>query len=143
MSTFTGLYDIRDVKPSDNNFILATFLRSLYYGYDENSPYFRLIPKEIFWANYKPIAEAMVQPGRVTIKIACLKEEPDVILGYSILSNDFSTINFVYVKSAWRLRGIARALVPQYPTTVTHLTKVGQSLLTKFETPIIFNPFKT
>lgn len=136
MSKFVGLYDIRDAKEEDKNFILSTFLRGLYYG----DSWFSSIPKAIFMENYKRIADALVSGKATSIKVACLKEDPDVILGYSILSQDYQTIHWVYVKNAWRNKGIAKSLLPKYPTTVTHLTKLGRELVTKFNN-IIFNPF--
>lgn len=135
MSDFDGLYSIRDGKESDNNFILATFLRGLYYG----DSWFSLIPKDIFMDNYKEVAEHMVANN--TIKIACLPEDPDVILGYSILSADFQTIHWVYVKSAWRKKGIGTRLTPKYPTTISHLSSLGKELMKRFDN-CVFNPFK-
>lgn len=135
MSDFKGLYKIRDGKDEDKNFILATFLRGLYYG----DSWFSLIPKDIFMTNYKQIAEAVVDNSIVVV--ACLPEDADVILGYSLLSKDLQAINFVYVKSAWRKKGIARSLVPMYPTSASHLTDLGKILIKKFEN-CIFNPFK-
>jgi GNAT superfamily N-acetyltransferase len=88
--------------------------------------------------NYKKVAQALVQTQ--VIKIACLKDEPDVIIGYSILSHNYQTIHFVYVKEKWRKRGIGRSLLPQYPTSVSHLTTLGKSLLNKLHNPN-FNPF--
>lgn len=136
MNDFKGLYDVRDFKESDRNFILATFLRGLYYG----DSWFSLIPKSIFMDNYKIVADNLMRSSRTTIKVACLKEDSDVILGYSILSSDFQTIHWCYVKSDWRKHGIARSLLPQFPTTITHLSSVGKSLMSKFPTAI-FNPF--
>lgn len=136
MTKFEGLYDIRDGKSEDNNFILATFMRGLYYG----DSWWSLIPKQIFMTEYKKVAEALVAGNRTAIKVACLKEDPDVILGYSILSNDYQTIHWVFVKNSWRQKGIARSLLPKYPTSVTHLTKLGKDLLPKFENTV-FNPF--
>lgn len=92
-------------------------------------------------ANYKVVASALIDPAKTTVKIACLKEDPTVILGYSILSNDYQSVIWVFVKSIWRKRGIARSLVPAHPAQVTHLTALGKSLLTKFKSPPIFNPF--
>lgn len=135
MSTFTGLYDIRDATAEDSNFILATFLRGLYYG----DSWFSLIPKDIFMVHYKAVAEALI--NKATIKVACLKEDPNVILGYSVMSADYQTVHWCYVKSAWRHKGIARSLLPKYPTAVSHLTKLGLSLLNKLNNPV-FNPFK-
>lgn len=133
---FTGLYDIRDVKPTDKSFILATFLRGLYHG----DSWFSLIPRRIFMDNYKTVCQSLVSEGNSIIKIACLKDEPDVIIGYSILSNDYQTIHWVFVKKSWREKGVGRSLLPQYPVAISHLTKLGKQLMTKFEN-VIFNPF--
>lgn len=135
-SEFAGFYDIRDAAPSDVNFILATFLRGLYYG----DFYFSEIPKDIFMRNYKEIAQGLIKSPKVTIKIACLKEDPDIILGYSILSADYQAIVWVFVKSAWRRKGIAKALTPKHPKAVTHLSKLGKELMTKIPTAV-FDPF--
>ena len=135
MNKFNGLYDIRDAKEGDENFVLSTFLRGIYYG----DSWFSQIPKDIFMSNYKIVAETLVKRGNV--KVACLKDDPDTIIGYSILSPDYQTIHFVYVKKLWRNHGVARSLLPQFPTTVTHLTALGKELVTKFNN-VIFNPFK-
>ncbi len=138
MSQFTGLYDIRDLHPSDENFIYATFLRGVYYG----NSWFKEIPKAIFMANYKKVAEELIWGQRTIIKIACLKEDPDVIIGYSILSPQNNTIVWVYVKDKWRQKGVGRSLVPINPKSVTNLTELGKQLLSKFDPKPIFNPFE-
>lgn len=136
MSDFQGLYDVRDAKVNDINFILATFLRGLYYG----DSWFTLIPKDIFMNNYKKVAERLIKSPATAVKVACLKEDPDVILGYSILSSDFQDIHWCYVKSAWRNKGIARSLVPAHAANITHLSALGKTLMPKLPT-CVFNPF--
>lgn len=135
MSKFADLYNIRDGKKEDTNFILSTFLRGLYYG----DSWFSLMPKDVFMQHYKRIAEALV--NKSNIKVACLLDDPDTIIGYSILSQDYQSVHWVYVKKNWRLNGIAKSLLPRHPTTVSHLTTVGKQLLPKINNPI-FNPFK-
>jgi hypothetical protein len=134
---FSGLYDIRPGRDSDKNFILATFLRGLYYG----ESFFSRMPKDLFMNKYKLVANALVNDKNVLIKVACLPEDPDVVLGYSVLSADQQTVFWVFVKSAWRKRGIAKSLLPQEPKYVAHLTKLGDSLLCKFKTEPKLNPF--
>lgn len=134
-SPLTDLYEVRDGNMEDKNFVLATFLRGLYYG----DSWFSRIDKDIFMDNYKKIAEALFTRGMV--KIACLKQDPSVILGYSLLSTDYQAIHFVYVKKSWRGVGIAKSLTPRHPQCVTHLTDVGISLLKKYP-DVIFNPFR-
>lgn len=137
MSAIKELYQIRDSKPADDNFILATFLRGVYYG----NPITAMIPKDIFMAHYKYKAEALVKDrNKAIVKIACLPDDEDVIIGYSILSTDYQTIHYVYVKDRFRKQGIGRSLVPQYPQAVSHLTALGISLLTKFK-DCHYNPF--
>lgn len=136
MTDFKGLYNVRDLSPNDHSFILATFLRGLYYG----DSWFSQIPKDVFMDNYKKIAQALLISPNTTVKIACLPEDSDVIIGYSILSLDYQAIVWVHVKKAWRLKGIARSLVPQHPTAVTHLNDLGKKLLTKLPNAV-FNPF--
>lgn len=149
-SDLAKLCDIRDFRFGDQAFVLATFLRGLYYGdrLPSNSEpkllvlnWFSMIPKNIFMENYERVAKALINSPNTVVKIACLKEDPDVILGYSILSADFSTIHWVFVKKDWRKNGIAKSLVPQYPTTVTHLSLQGKNLMAKFK-DCVFNPFK-
>lgn len=134
MNNFAGLYEIREAKPEDFNFIRSTFLRGVYYG----DSWFSLIPKQIFMQNYKSVIEVLL--NKATINVACLPDDKDVVIGYSILSNDYLTVHFCYVKAAWRKNGIAKSLVPRHPTAVSHLTKLGKELLPKLS-PAIFNPF--
>lgn len=136
MSDFRGLYSIRPLDPADKNLILATFLRGLYYG----DSWFSMIPKDIFMSNYSKIAEGLLNSPNVLVNVACLPEDPNVILGYSIVSADYLTVHYVYVKSAWRKKGIAKALTPMHPNYVSHLTELGKSLLHKLPNTT-FNPF--
>lgn len=136
-ASFAGLYDIRDYKAEDANFILATFLRGIYYG----DSWFSVIPKAIFMANYKKVAQALVGSGKCSIQVACLLDDPDTIIGYSILSANHQNIHFVYVKDKWRHRGVARSLLPPKLIAATHLTQLGQKLMSKYP-GIIFDPFR-
>lgn len=133
---FVGLFEVRECMENDKNFILATFLRGLYYG----ESFFSDVPKNLFMERYKRVAQALVNDPNTTIRVACLPEDKDVILGYSICSGD--SVNFCFVKAAWRQKGIAKSLVPTNPVYVVpqHLTKIGKELLTKINNPK-YNPF--
>jgi len=132
------LYITRAVVPGDVNFIMATFLRGLYYG----DSWFREIPKDIFMENYHAILERILSNPRTIIAVACLKEDQDVILGYSVYCNTFTGVNlhWVFVKNAWRGIGIGKSLVPSSTNVVTHLTKSGLGIIKKHK-EIVFNPF--
>jgi hypothetical protein len=137
-SKLEGLYKVRDYHHgTDKAFVMATFLRGLYYG----ESWFSLIPKNIFMDNYQKIAEKLISSDRVIIKIACLEDDEEIILGYSIMSADYQTLHWVFVKQVWRKQGIARALTPRHPITVTHLSDLGRKLLPEKFKGTIFNPF--
>jgi hypothetical protein len=127
---------VRDFQETDRPFVTATFLRGLHSG----NSWFNLIPSNIFMANYKKVINTMIDSERNKVIIACLPDDPDVILGYSILSSDFQTIHWVFVKGKWRRKGIGQALVPKFPQAVTNITDLGKELLPKIS-PAIFNPF--
>jgi GNAT superfamily N-acetyltransferase len=133
-SKIDNLYTIRDYVEADRNFILATFLRGLYYG----NEFYNMIPKQAFMDNYKQVGEVLL--SRAVVKIACLTEDPDVILGYSIVSQDHKNIHWCFVKAAWRKQGIGKSLLPQSPENFTHFTSLGLSLIKKYNN-LTFNPF--
>jgi hypothetical protein len=135
MDDFTGLYQIRLYKPEDAGFVISTFLRGVYYG----NPWFKRIPEKIYRENYKHIA-AYLTNGSQYILIACLPDDPDTILGYSISNPKTNTLHWVYVKKVWRQRKIAKSLIPVSTTQVSHLTELGESLMSKLP-DAIFNPF--
>lgn len=137
MNKFDGLYNVRDFRPGDRNFILATFLEGLYYG----DSWFSLIDKESFFFHYGKVAEHLVNSPNVAIKVACLPDDPDAIIGYSMLSSDFLTIHWTHIKKRWRGHGVMRSLLPQYPATITHLNSLGLKLKQKLYPTTIFNPF--
>lgn len=123
--------ETRDYMPSDFNFIMKTFLLGLYFG----DSWFSEIPKDIFMKEYHKIIEILLT--RSTVKVACLKEDPETILGYAILGK--GSVHWVFIKKAWRGVGLAKDLVPSDTKIVTHCTKVGLGIAKK--KGLIFNPF--
>lgn len=128
----------REYRETDKNFILATWLRGLYYG----EPWYQQIPKEVFMTSYHAHLESLMSRPDTYIRIACLEDEPDVILGYAVFieTGDTVALSWVFVKSPFRKIGIAKGLLPINISAVTHLTRVGASLLNKLP-GIVFNPF--
>lgn len=129
------LVAIRDVKAEDRNFLLATWLRGLYYG----ESWFSLINKNVFMAHYHKVINYLLDSPNTTIKVACLKDDPEVILGYVVLSKSPGVMHWVFVKKAWRKIGIGKLLVPADTKIVTHLTKAGLGYISNHS--IDFNPF--
>lgn len=129
--------EIRDYKLSDHNFVIASFLKGVYYG----NKFYGMIEKNTFMANYKYIAEALITQN--VVKMACLKDDPDTILGYSILSKDFTTVHWVFLKKDWRSKfGIFKQLVPMNPVSYSHFTTQGLDIAKHKFPNTTFNPFK-
>ena len=80
--TKNDLVTIRDFRPEDKNFILSTFLRGLYHG----GSCFSIMNKQTFMEHYHGVAESLLASPNTKVKVACLKEDLDVILGYTMLS---------------------------------------------------------
>lgn len=124
---------VRDATPDDKAFIYATFLRGLYYG----NPWFTAINKDSFMATYHKVIDNLLAKPSTKIKIACIKDDPEVILGYSI--SEPHTLHWMFVKQAWRRLGLAKQLLPDDIKIVTHLTTIGEKLKPK---EWQFDPFK-
>lgn len=124
----------RPFQVSDFEFIISTWIRGLYYG----NSWFKEIPKDIFMKFYQRVITDIMASQNTTAWVACLKEDPDVIVGYAAFHLP-DVVHYVYVKEAWRHLGIASYLVkPHAPKYCSHLTKAGLKLKPK---EMIFNPF--
>ncbi len=118
----------------DWNFILSTWLKGLRYGND----WFGLIEAPVYYANYQRHIESILQSPVTTIRVACLPDAPEVILGYAVMRGD--RLDWTFVKKAMRGYGIAKRLVPDTIKSVSHLTDAGRAILKK-RPSITFNPF--
>jgi hypothetical protein len=126
---------IRPYKAEDHNLVLSTWLKGLRYGND----WYKLIEQNAYYTNYHKAIEAILNVPTTQVLVASLRDDPDTILGYSVLNKDGSVLHWVFVKSAWRHIGIAK-LLSQNVKTVTHVTKAGVSIL-KNHPEVVFNPF--
>lgn len=137
MSTQKDLITVRNYLPEDRSFILACWLRGVYYG----NTFFSDVPKGIFMEHYHKVLERFLDNPRVNINVACLKDDAQVILGYSVTrlsAKGEQIMDFIFVKKAWRGIGIARSLTPTNLQVVSHLTKIGKAI----KPPgVVFNPF--
>ncbi len=124
----------RAYHEGDKALVLASWLKGLYYG----DSWFSLIPKDIFMKAYHALLERLLDAPGVEIKVACLKDDPEVILGYAVYTN--TVLHWIFVKKSWRKIGIAKMVCPAELTAVTHLTDLGKQLL-RNRPGVVFNPF--
>lgn len=128
------LIQIRPGMQSDHGYIVRTWIESLRHGND----LYREIPEHILFENYRTlIGQIILKPG-IEIKIACLREEPGLIIGFSISHGN--VLHYVYVREPWRRIGIAREIVSCETKYVTHITFIGMDI--KRKKNLIFDPFR-
>lgn len=128
---------LRVYRPSDKAFLYSTFLRGVYYG----SEFYSLIEKESFFKHYEHVLDGLVKRPSTMVSIACLEDEPDVILGYAIYSTSAPVLHWVFVKDNFRKQGVAKQLLHDVKINVTtHLTTVGNSI--RLKRKWIFDPFQ-
>lgn len=124
----------RPFNSDDRNFILATFLRGLYYG----DTWFSEIDKRVFMETYNKVVNHIIDAPSTSITVACFADDPATILGYAMVGSG-TNLHWVFVKKKWRGIGIAKDLVPSSIKNVTHVTKVGLAIIRK--KGLAFNPF--
>lgn len=124
---------IRPLDPrGDTGFIIETWLKGLRFS----NTWFERIDHEAYFKNYLGIIKSILGRPSVTTYVACLKDDPDVIIGYAVTEPQI--LHWVFVRKDWRRAGIARDLIPKDTKTITHLTKLGLELKPDF---VSFNPF--
>lgn len=112
------------MRETDRNFIFSTWKKGLKYGNSVSSQ----DPKAFDRWSQDLISTTLKQ---ATTTIAALKEDDDVILGYSVVRGD--TIDWVFVKNLWRKIGIAKELLKHItPKYVSRVTKPGETLRIKY-----------
>lgn len=113
-----GLIRLRTEEDTDRPFIYATWLRGLYYG----NSFYRQIEKDVFMDYYTKVIQHLMFKPNVMIQVAALKEDADTIIGYSVVEDhgQFKALHWVFVKLEWRGAGIAKDLIPNDISVVTH-----------------------
>lgn len=128
------LIRVRTLAPGDRNFIMATWLRGLRYG----NSWFGMIDQDTYFRVYGQFIEKILADPKTLVQVACLHDDPEVILGYAVSRGD--SLDFVFVKRSWRKIGIAKSLTSNPISRVTHLTSVGASILRQHPN-VKFDPF--
>lgn len=132
----SDLVELRDFEEADKNFVYSTYLRGKYYG---DFGGVKDIPKDIFMKNEHDVLEHVLERSTTKVTIACLKEDPSVIIGYSVASTSHPVLYWVFIKAAFRRIGIAKLLVPQPIKFTTCLTRLGASIAK--QKGVIYDPY--
>lgn len=113
MSGLLELVEFRPVVKEDLPFVMSSWLRSL-------RPHAEWASSEAFFDVHRRVIEGLLQRTHVTVAVQ--KDDPNVIVGW-VAQDAFAphVVHYVYVKRAFRLCGVAKALVKvDGPMVATH-----------------------
>lgn len=117
---------------TDKAFIYSTMLKGLYYS----NSFCNEIAKDVFFTNYSIVLERLLTKN--VTSVLCLADEPDVIIGYSIYSEQL--LHYIYIKPAFRNKSLTRLLL--HDTIIISCTHLTEMVLDRrLEYNIKFNPF--
>lgn len=99
---------IRPHNDTDTDFIYASWL----HHYRFSSDFARNIRTHLYYEFHHKVIERILE-RKAKVRIACLKDDPDVIVGYLVYEgqDDAPVIHFCFVKKAFRQMGVAKSLV--------------------------------
>lgn len=134
MSAIDSLIFVRGAVESDFGCIIRRWEDSVRYSFD----WFKVIDPDYFYSVYRKLIESTLRKPEMVIKIACLKEDPDVIIGFAVYEAITAfepknyNLHYVYVKEIWRDYRIAKILVPDTVTQCSNMTKIGMAIHKKY-----------
>lgn len=116
---------LRNFNPSeDQALIYASWRNALWFSEarEENSS------AKFYAIATRRIRKLLANPD-IKIKIACLSEMKDFIVGYSLM--DHQHLHWVYVKADYRDKGIGKLLTKGFKTIAVPGTKIGRAITLK------------
>ncbi len=126
-----------DDHPGYEGYIFAHFMHSLRKG----NELFKLVDKDAFYENYHRFIQNLLQRPEIQIRFAVLSDDPDVVLGFSLLEKN--VIHYVFVAPDFRKQGIGKDLsliLSERFNYMTHLTNDALLIWPKYPS-LTFNPF--
>lgn len=130
---------LRPYQLSDKHYILSTWLRNLY----RYNSFYQLFDQTSYYTHYNLILNRLLEIPTTSTTIACLRDDPDTILGYSVSTpkEQTTTLHFCFVRGRWRGLNLMYDLLPKNITAFTHLTETGEKIWKQKYTNLKFNPF--
>jgi hypothetical protein len=116
---------LRSFNPdTDNGLLYSTWRNALWY--DEKRDERRA--SEFYSAATQAIRDLLAGP-KTLVRIACSKEDPEFIVGYSVMIGEH--LEWAYVKISYREKGIAKLLTKGFKTVAPASTKLGRKIIEK------------
>jgi ribosomal protein S18 acetylase RimI-like enzyme len=113
---------LRDAsRGSDHAFLYSTWRNALWFSERRD-----MKEADEFYKKASEKIAALLKKPDIKVRVACLGDDPDLLLGYSVMQNDH--LEFVYVKIDYRRKGIGRILTNGFKTFSDPETKIGKFL---------------
>lgn len=120
MSELAVQLELRPMRDTDRHFVLNSWLKS-YAAKSADARDYTGAAWRLFSRDYVQVVRDLLE--RSTVVVACLREEPDSVIGWFAVEGD--AIHYVLVKPRWRRLGVARWMLTDYaelPVVFTHRT---------------------
>jgi GNAT superfamily N-acetyltransferase len=114
----------RELKESDRDFVFSSWL----FSFKGASPFAKRIRGKDFYKNHQKVIENIIERPTLMTCVACLEDDPDVILGFIIWEQDQGTVSvhYIFVKEIYRGNGVGAFLWEEIPKKeviyASHLT---------------------
>lgn len=99
--------------------VFARWLRSFRAG----NPFLKKASPAEYYKHYHKHIEMLLSKPDSTVRLAVLSDDHDVVLGFSVARED--VLDYVHVQKDHRRQGIAKMLIPQGITTMSHSTHLS------------------
>ena len=124
-------FAIRDGVATDIPFVFRSWLTSY-----RRSSFARGIRDRIYFANEHKAIERILRS--CSIRVACINEDPEIILGYVVLGP--SIVHYAFTKPAFRRMHILTRLLPDGDLEYTHRTEDSDRVLARLPR-LTYNPY--
>lgn len=128
---------LRDFRPeTDNPMIYSTWRNAIWYGEKRDER-----EANAFYSLATRLIKALLKRPDIQVKIACDRENPNHIVGYSVMRG--THLEFVYVKIDYRRGQIAKLLTKGFKTITEPQTRIGKKLAELFHLEVKENERET
>lgn len=117
------------------NFVKDFWLKT----YRKCNKFMKLVDAASYFNAYPKYIKSILDRPSVTVRLAMLGDDEDVLLGFSV--SEGPILHYVNVPFDYRNHGIGRKLVPFVVERFSHITETGMKLWTKKVPQAIFDPF--
>lgn len=109
---------------TDSGMVYASWRNALWY--DEGNKLLEAGRSADFFSDATKRIKAVVDNPKTVVKIATLSDDPDFIVGYTVM--EATHLLWVYVKVDYRRKGIGRLLTKGFCSVELPLTRIGKAI---------------